>query len=110
MKPRIVVVCVLVRDHPDACGEATREFCAECRARVWLSETSKAACREHDARALPMCGACARAGMDDRETIVFLEATVETVREAAEALGISEDEARRLGERYAEDWRAGRLD
>lgn len=110
MKPRIVVVCVLVRDHPEPYGEATREFCDGCRDRVWLSETSKAACREHDARALPMCGSCARAGMGEQETIVFLEATAETVREAAEALGISEDEARRLGAQYAEDWRAGRLE
>lgn len=108
MRPRIVVICTLLREHPYPRSAGRREFCADCRSRVWLSETSIDACRAEDARALAVCAPCARVRLAGDEEAEFLETSAASVREAAEALGVSEAEARRIGERWVDEWRAGR--
>lgn len=107
MKERVVVICTLVRDGPSA-TPCAREFCADCRARVWLSEITREQCRDLDVRPLPVCVACGRVRIAGDEEAEFVETTSATVRAVAKERGCSEEEARRIADFWVDEWRAGR--
>lgn len=102
MREPMVVVCTLVRDSPEAVGPARREFCSECKSRVWLSLSSVEAAAGLDRRAQAMCVACARCLMTPEDEAAFLEDACEQVALAARALGV--DPARAVAA-YLDDWR-----
>lgn len=107
----VLVVCLLVRDlAPEGpAGPGRREFCAGCRSRVWISQTSIDAAHAADGKPLPYCAPCARLAMSPDQEAEFLAASDAAIREVAAARGITEDEARSLADDYLAAWRRGDL-
>lgn len=106
MRERLVVICVLVRDHPHASAPSRREFCADCRSRVWLSDSTRDGILEQDARPLPVCADCARIRRAESAEPIDIAVSDSDVARAAAAAGISLEAARAIVEEHLARWRA----